>query len=202
MVNRDLVWCSAQTAQSCRPFRGCPTSRDSQLLPPVVFQGQPSMACPPLGVLSPLVPPQSRQSPVPSSFSCSSILPSVPPGLVNGPLESGRSLQSGSVSAPRSASGKFPQFVPGSAMLTVGQEKGSLCLPQSSGPLGLTGGLLEREFPALIPCAPLPVIKRQAFGAMSTGPLKVSRNKVKDMKKNLPSNRSFSGSIHDMKIHF
>ena len=136
-----------------------------------------------------------------NSFSCSDILPSVPPGPVSGPPGFGRSLQSGSVSICRSESGKSPRCEPGSAMLTAGPEKESLCLPQSLGALSQTSGLLEREFPALILCAPLPVSQKQAFGAMSTtGPLKVSR--IEKMKENLPSERSFSGSIYDMKVHF
>ena len=119
MVNRELVWCSAKTAQSCSPFQGCLPSRGSQQLPPVVVQGPPSMPCPPLGAQSPLVRPQSRLSPGLNNFSCSSTLPIVPPGLVNGPLGSGRSLQSGSVSIPRSGSGRFPQCAPGSALSLI-----------------------------------------------------------------------------------
>ena len=92
--------------------------------------------------------------------------------------------------------------------MSTGPERGTVCLPPSSGPLGLTGGLLEREFPVLTPCAPLQATKKLEFGAMWTGPLKGLKNesskseKDMKMKENLPSNRSFSGSIYDMKLHF
>lgn len=171
-VSRDLVWCSDPTAQSCRPsqdclnFKGCPQSL------PVVMQGQVSR---PLEGLSHMVPQHFQQSAALSSFNYSNALPSVPLDLVNGPLESERSLRSGSE--------RSPPCGPGSAMWIAGQERGSMCLPPSSGPLGLTGGQLEREFPALTQCALLPANRRLASGDMLTDPLKAWKNKKFDMKK-------------------
>ena len=87
-------------------------------------------------------------------------------------------------------------------MWIAGQERGSMCLPPSSGPLGLTGGQLEREFPALTQCALLPANRRLASGDMLTDPLKAWKNKKFDMKKRIPSNHFLSGSIHNMKVNF